>query len=227
MWRIDAFVVRCWQSGIGNRRIAFEVKTSRSDFLTEIRSPAKRREALELSHQFFFATPQGLVSPTEIPPECGLIEVNPKGGTRIVVKAPVRDPRGLRMSEAIYLMRKPLYGGGVLQLRREVLQAEASAKHSGERAESLRESLGDADRLLARYGGHLVVKGSEWRGRWQPHTWRPALVETAVYVESVEPIVYGDGPDGMRVVVRRLDGKDTWPWTFYSVGSFLRVFVPT
>jgi hypothetical protein len=57
------------------RRVAFEIKVGRSDFLAELRQPLKRRRALLLSNEFYFITPPGLVKASELPPECGLAEV--------------------------------------------------------------------------------------------------------------------------------------------------------
>lgn len=86
---MDAWAIHYWPSR-GNIAVAYEVKVSRSDFLRELKKPLKRKPALRLSHEFYFATPEGLVKPGEIPPECGLIEIkNNKMYT--TVKAPKRD----------------------------------------------------------------------------------------------------------------------------------------
>jgi hypothetical protein len=73
---IDAFVVNCFPS-TGLKRIAYEVKISRSDFTRELRQPLKRKVALLYSNQFFFAAPFGIIKPEDLPPEAGLIEVRP------------------------------------------------------------------------------------------------------------------------------------------------------
>lgn len=215
--RIDLFAIYCW-SEKRYQRVAVEVKTSRPDFLSEIRRPSKRQRALDLSHEFYFATPKGLVAPHEIPAECGLIEVQPNGRTRVVVKAPLRQPRPLRMSEVISLVRKPLYRGGILQLRREVLYAEGTARHSSEGWERERQAHSAAQKALARHAGHLVTEGSMWRGRWQPHAYGPGEDDVAIYVERVEINDFEDGSHGEYVTVRRLDGQETWPWRFYGHG---------
>lgn len=225
VWRIDAFALRCWQAGIGNRRMAFEVKTSRPDFLAEIRNPQKRQNALDISHVYYFATPKGLVDRTEIPPECGLIEVDEKGQTRITVRAPVRAARGLKMSEAIYLMRQPLYKGGILQLRREVLLTENLAEHHREMEVAARRERDRARELLERHAGHLIVKGSMWKGVWSPHSWVKATEPVEVYVADVIERVYEDGVYS-AVEVRRLDAPDAFPWRFHSRGEFLGHFEP-
>lgn len=219
-WGIDAFAMRCWTSGIGHRRIAFEVKTSRADFLAEIRKPSKRATALELSHCYFFATPKGLVQPHEIPAECGLIEIDAKGRTKIAVKAPVRQPRALRMSEAIYLARKPLYRGGILQLRRELLSAEAQARWAREREADARDRLERVHERIEQLNGSLVTVGSLWKGLWAPHSWMKASDGVECYVEEVR------GEDGgyVRVKLRRLDSGETWD--FVSRAELLERFEP-
>ena len=78
--RIDLFAVRAWRGKRGHERHAIEVKVSRSDFLSELKKPSKRRDFVRHSHRFYFATPAKLVKPEEIPPECGLLEIH---GTRV------------------------------------------------------------------------------------------------------------------------------------------------
>lgn len=88
--RLDAFVVNCWPSG-GYLSIAYEIKVARQDFLNELRQPAKRRFALLISNQFYFVTPVGMVSVSEIPVECGLREVMPDLTIKHTKPAPHRD----------------------------------------------------------------------------------------------------------------------------------------
>lgn len=88
--RMDAFAFNTWPSK-KHRRIAFEVKVSRGDFLSEIKDPSKRASAMLVSNQFFFVCPLGLVKKEEIPEDCGLIEIKPTGGRKFTVKAPHRE----------------------------------------------------------------------------------------------------------------------------------------
>lgn len=71
--RLDAFALNCLPH-TGMKRICYEVKTSRADFLGELRQPLKRRIGMRYSNEFYFATPAGLLKPAEVPVECGLIE---------------------------------------------------------------------------------------------------------------------------------------------------------
>jgi hypothetical protein len=68
---IDFWALHCFT---GNKRIAYEIKISRTDFLKEIKKPEKRKMALFYSNQYYFITPKGMLKPAEIPAECGLIE---------------------------------------------------------------------------------------------------------------------------------------------------------
>lgn len=92
--RVDAMALRLWSSK-GLVVIAYEVKVSRSDFLQELRYPAKREEAIAASSQFWFATPAGLVQPEEVPEDCGLVEFGkgPRGGWRGFEQVPAPTRR--------------------------------------------------------------------------------------------------------------------------------------
>jgi len=87
---VDLFAINCYPSK-ANHKMAFEIKTSRSDFLSEIRKPLKRHPALMISNQFYFAAPKGMLKPEEIPQEAGLIEVGIQGKVVIKVAAPMRE----------------------------------------------------------------------------------------------------------------------------------------
>lgn len=197
-WRIDFYAIRCWQSGVGLRRIAYEVKCSRSDFLAELRKPAKRENALSLSHQFFFATPRGLVRPDEVPVEAGLVYVS-DGVARLAKKAPIRQPRPFKLSEAIYLLRLPGFRSGTLELRREVIGEQRTSEYYRDRMQQQQRTLESAQARLLELGGHLIVKGSTWRGRWQPHSWTAAEEDVWAYVEEVKD---------RHVTLRRVDNGE-------------------
>jgi len=56
------------------KRVCYEVKTARADFLPEIKRPLKRRTGMRYSNEPYFVTPAAFVSLTEIPPECEVLE---------------------------------------------------------------------------------------------------------------------------------------------------------
>jgi hypothetical protein len=71
--RLDAFALNTLPH-LAMKRVCYEVKTSRADFLSELKRPLKRRIGMRYSNEFYFVTPAALVPVTEIPPECGLVE---------------------------------------------------------------------------------------------------------------------------------------------------------
>lgn len=72
--RIDLFVMGLWPSS-NFEKVSIEIKVTRSDFLSEMKKPLKRRPALSVSNKFYFATPKNLLKIEEIPVECGLMEI--------------------------------------------------------------------------------------------------------------------------------------------------------
>lgn len=71
--RLDGFALNALPH-TAMKRICYEVKISRSDFLAESKHPLKRRVGMRYSNEFYFVTPAALVTPGEIPAESGLIE---------------------------------------------------------------------------------------------------------------------------------------------------------
>lgn len=88
--QIDGYGVSLWHSR-NFRAVAYEMKATRADFLSELRQPEKRKAALSVSHQFFFVTPRKLASPNEIPDPCGLIEMDKTGRAHTIIDAPYRN----------------------------------------------------------------------------------------------------------------------------------------
>ena len=72
--RLDAFALNCL-AHTSMRRVCYEVKASRADFLCEMKRPLKRRIGLRYSNEFYFVTPAGMLNVSEIPIECGLVEI--------------------------------------------------------------------------------------------------------------------------------------------------------
>jgi len=71
--RVDAFALNTLPH-TAMRRVCYEVKTSRADFLCEIKHPLKRRIGMRYSNEFYFVTPAALVLPSEVPADCGMVE---------------------------------------------------------------------------------------------------------------------------------------------------------
>ena len=62
--RIDAFAMNLWPSK-NYRRVAYEIKVARSDFLDELHHPEKRARAVFLCNEFWFAVAPGVYNPRE------------------------------------------------------------------------------------------------------------------------------------------------------------------
>jgi hypothetical protein len=71
--RLDAFALNCLPHQ-GMKRVCYEVKVSRADYLGELKHPLKRRIGMRYSNEFYFVTPAGMLDRSEVPVECGLIE---------------------------------------------------------------------------------------------------------------------------------------------------------
>ena len=74
--RLDAFALNSLPY-TGMKRICYEVKVSRADFLCEIKRPLKRRIGMRYSNEFYFVTPPSLIDVSELPAECGLDRSRP------------------------------------------------------------------------------------------------------------------------------------------------------
>ena len=72
--RLDGYALNCLPH-TSMRRVCYEVKTSRADFLCEMKQPLKRRVGLRYSNEFSLVTPAGLLNTSELPIECGLVEI--------------------------------------------------------------------------------------------------------------------------------------------------------
>jgi hypothetical protein len=90
---VDAWAINCFASQ-GHRRVGYEVKVSRSDFTSELRQPAKTARSARFASEFYFACPNGLIKPAEVPDPYGLVYVKPNGRSRMVKrsKLPKTEP---------------------------------------------------------------------------------------------------------------------------------------
>lgn len=79
----DAVAVNLWRSR-GHAIYGFEVKTSRSDWLRELKQPGKPDAVFKFCDHWFIVAPKGIVRPGELPPTWGLLEPR---GTGLVVAA--------------------------------------------------------------------------------------------------------------------------------------------
>jgi hypothetical protein len=91
---IDAFALCVWKSG-NYQRIVYELKISRSDWLSELSNPAKKAQAFFLSHQFWFVLAPGVYIREDyqkVDSGCGIMEILDDGTVNIILSAAKRNP---------------------------------------------------------------------------------------------------------------------------------------
>lgn len=74
--RFDLIAIMGWQSR-GHEAMGFEVKVSRSDWLAELKDPAKAEPLVRLCSRWWIAAPPGVVRVEELPPAWGLLVLHP------------------------------------------------------------------------------------------------------------------------------------------------------
>ena len=108
---IDAFAMHTWGSQ-DYRRVAYEIKVSRSDWLRELKDPKKRAQAYFLSNQFYFVFPVGIFqwSDTKIDAldGCGILEVHPDGSVHELCRAKLREAWPMPTSFVASLLRQAM-----------------------------------------------------------------------------------------------------------------------
>jgi hypothetical protein len=87
--RVDAWALNCYPSSL-HVKVAYEIKVYRSDFLNELKAPKKRDEAMSLSNQFYFVAPLGVIKLSEVPIECGYMEITEQNKIKVIKEAPFR-----------------------------------------------------------------------------------------------------------------------------------------
>jgi hypothetical protein len=89
---IDALALHLWESR-GHDMHAYEVKVSRADFRTELRSPEKADAWCAIADYFWIVAPRGIVPKDELPATWGLLETSGDGLRAAVQAARLRDPK--------------------------------------------------------------------------------------------------------------------------------------
>jgi hypothetical protein len=99
--RLDAFALNSLPH-TAMKRICYEVKTSRADFFCEMKQPLKRRIGLRYSNELYFVTPAGLLDCSEIPVECGLIEIGVRKSDQVNLAAITQAVQPLAYVDAVH-----------------------------------------------------------------------------------------------------------------------------
>jgi len=161
--RIDLWVIDPGPS-TGCRSASFEIKVSRSDFLSEMKQPNKQRSARLFSDEFWYVTPAGLLQPDEIPDWAGLMELSEQPAARrfghkigdkwytfkTVCPAPVLSKHAPSWPLVVSLLRRvPLVRELWRHKKGGLYEMVGAAKHS-ETGEPLTVYRGDDGQLWAR-----------------------------------------------------------------------------
>jgi len=86
---LDAFALNTYPSK-KYLRISYEIKSSRNDFMNEIKNPLKRDFGMSISNEFYFLCTEDFIKPDEVPENCGLMVLE-ANGLKIKKIAPYRD----------------------------------------------------------------------------------------------------------------------------------------
>ena len=101
----DAVAMGLWPSR-GLHLTGFEIKVARSDWLNEMRNPAKAEAIAQYCHFWYIVTPPGIVKEGELPEQWGLYEVK-ANGLHCARKAPLLPDRtAIDMSFLAALLRR-------------------------------------------------------------------------------------------------------------------------
>lgn len=94
--RMDAWVMnRSWAHPCYT---AYEIKVSRSDFLSD----KKWRHYLPYCNEFFFVAPKGLIGTNELPPEAGLLELLGGANGKRLVRRKATQWRDVEVPESLF-----------------------------------------------------------------------------------------------------------------------------
>jgi len=89
---VDALVMSLWPSR-GIELIGVEIKTSRSDWLNELKQPSKAEAVCQYCDRWYIlAVDESIVRKAELPDTWGLMVANPRSGVRVMRKAPKLKP---------------------------------------------------------------------------------------------------------------------------------------
>lgn len=167
----DAIAMDLWPSR-GLELHGFEIKVSRSDWLRELKEPAKAEEIARFCDRWWVVAPRGVVLSTELPPTWGLLV--PRGGKlRVEAQAPKLEAQPVTRLFLASLLRsaqKSAASDAEIRsaVRRAVEKAEADARERADRViESTTTGLRrELDSLNATIATFEKQSGVDIRARW-------------------------------------------------------------
>jgi hypothetical protein len=148
----DVVSVGIWPS-TGHQVHGFEVKVSRTDFLNEMKNPAKSQAIFRFCHRWSLATTPGLVKVDELPPNWGLVTWDGRV-LRTVKQAPLLTPEPISPGFVAALVRRAgeadatLITAAVEKAKRE-WREQADKLHDKELERRKQGNSGEARRAIA------------------------------------------------------------------------------
>ena len=147
---LDAFAINCYH-GKGYRRVGYEIKVSRSDWLRELEDPRKHAQGYFLCHEFWFALAPDIYKPADqwspirgktFPKSpidgCGILEVAESGKITVLRRAVAHDAWPMPDTFVASLMRSFMTYVTRRQMLGELFEAdELEAEPEAEVAPSL------------------------------------------------------------------------------------------
>ena len=104
---IDVFAMALIQSLNNYERIAYEIKVSRADWLSELRHPRKRAAAMSLSNRFFFVLAFGIYKKGDLPKDdCGILEITSQKQIKLIRRAKRRTIKPMPVGFIAALARR-------------------------------------------------------------------------------------------------------------------------
>lgn len=147
----DGIAVNLWQSR-GHAVHGFEIKVSRSDWLRELKDPAKAEPLYRYCDHWWIVAPRGIVKDGELPPTWGLLELRESSLVQIVA-APRLEPQPIGRSFFASLMRR---GFEQLDSLAELKVREARNEVEKRVREATEQRVRDSTRELQELKGQLA-----------------------------------------------------------------------
>jgi hypothetical protein len=167
--RIDVLLVRrAPRRGLGPLDLlALEIKVSRSDFLADLRDPAKQDRWRDIAHRHAYVVPAGLVRVDEVPAGSGLLTVAPPPSEHVVgydIGWAARAPYGDRPDVPTWLILAFAWRAAAAEAAIGGLTRET--RHAGGTMEELRAALiaeqNRADKFT-RQASRAADQAAAWR----------------------------------------------------------------
>ncbi len=161
-------------SGHLDGSVVVEVKVSRSDFLADARKPHRNGDSVGLGNWRYYLCPEGIITPSDLPPKWGLLYANTRGHIKPVVGPMLTAHHGQREAalramrqnsdfdgERFILVRLLGRIGDVEETHRQLREKYRLGAKVVELERELREIRRENSRLRRRV--HVLDAGSEER----------------------------------------------------------------